>query len=117
MFGSSKNKTNKQSDSLASSTNQANEQINSSEQTTLRLSDDIGKMADRIGQMADRIGDMSERILETQKIQSKNIELVQQSVMEAMKIMSNQMETTNKIMELLVKKGMDIDLSDTFKNP
>jgi len=46
--------------------------------------------------MADRIGDMSERILETQKIQSKNLELMQESVMEAMKMM--------------VKKGMGVDM-------
>ena len=87
-----------------------NERVNGSGETTLRLSDDIGKMADRIGDMADRIGDMSERILETQKIQSKNLELMQESVMEAMKMMGKQMETTNKIMEFLVKKGMDIDV-------
>ena len=87
-----------------------NERVNSSEKTTLRLSDDIGKMADRIGNMADRIGDMSERILETQKIQGKNLELMQESVMEAMKMMSKQMETTNRILEFLVKKGMDMDL-------
>ena len=31
-----------------------NEQVNRSEETTLRLSDDIGKMAVRIGDMADR---------------------------------------------------------------
>ncbi|QOP44801.1 hypothetical protein [Sulfurimonas paralvinellae] len=42
-------------------------------QTTLRLSDDIGKMSDRILVMADKIGVMADRIVETQKIQSKNL--------------------------------------------
>jgi methyl-accepting chemotaxis protein len=87
-----------------------NERVNSSEETTLRLSDDIGKMADRIGDMAERIGDMSERILETQKIQGKNLELMQESVMEAMKMMGKQMETTNKIMEFLVNKHLDTEV-------
>ena len=88
----------------------SNDRANSSEKSTLRLSDDVGKMSDRIGEMADRIGDMSERILETQKIQGKNLELMQESMMEAMKMMGKQMETTNKIMDVLVKKGMDVDL-------
>ena len=87
-----------------------NEQVNRSEETTLRLSDDIGKIAVRIGDMADRIGDMSERILETQKIQSKNLELMQESVMEAMKMMGKQMESTNEIMDFIVKKGMGVDM-------
>jgi hypothetical protein len=42
-------------------------------ETTLRLSDDIGKMSDRILTMADKIGVMADRIVETQKIQSKNL--------------------------------------------
>jgi len=41
--------------------------------TTLRLSDDIGTMSDRILTMADKIGVMADRIVETQKIQSKNL--------------------------------------------
>ena len=90
---------------------QANRRVDSSEETVLRLSDDIGKMADRIGEMADRIGDMSERILETQQIQAKNMELMQKSVMEAMEMMSAQMKVTNRIVEAMVAKGLDVDLN------
>ncbi len=50
-----------------------NTRIDNSEGTTLRLSDDIGKMADRIGEMADRIlwtelqiGIMADRIVESE---------------------------------------------------
>lgn len=84
----------------------ANNRADNSEDSMLRLSDDIGKMADRIGQMADRIGQMSDRILETQKIQSKNMELTQQSVMEMMKIMNEQMKANHKFMELFLEKGV-----------
>jgi archaellum component FlaC len=75
----------------------ANERVDNSEKSMLRLSDDIGKMADQIGVMADRIGDMADRILETQKIQSKNVEITQQSMLEMMKIMSEQLKASNKI--------------------
>ena len=40
---------------IAVTANDINYRIDHSEATTLRLSDDIGKMADRIGEMADRI--------------------------------------------------------------
>ncbi len=43
----------------------ANTRIDNSEKTTLRLSDDIGKMSGQIDKMADKI-------IETQKIQSTN---------------------------------------------
>jgi len=52
------------------------------QQTVLQLSQDIGSMADRIGDMADRIGEMSDRILETQRIQSNNMAMTQQSILE-----------------------------------
>ncbi len=55
----------------------------------LQLSDDIGTMADRIGEMADKIllmsdniGLMAERILLTQEIQSQNLLLTQQSILQ-----------------------------------
>ncbi len=92
-------------------TTQANRRIDNSEDAVLRLSDDIGKMADRIGDMAERIGDMSERILETQRIQAKNIELMQKSVMEAMAMMNEQMKVTNRIVQALVDKGLGMDLN------
>ena len=47
-------------------------------QTTLRLSDDIGTMSDRILVMADKIGVMADRIVETQKIQSRNLQATTQ---------------------------------------
>jgi hypothetical protein len=77
------------------------------EKSMLRLSDDIGKMADRIGVMADRIGTMADRILETQKIQSQNVELTQKSTLEMMKVMNEQLKANNKILELLISKGLD----------
>ena len=61
--------------------NKINDRFESLENIILRLSDDIGKMADRIGEM-------SERILETQKIQTQNIELTQKSMMEVMNMMN-----------------------------
>ncbi len=55
----------------------------------LQLSSDIGEMADRIGEMADNIlimsdniGVMADRILETQVIQSENLTLTQNSVLQ-----------------------------------
>ena len=57
-------------------TDNANESYNNTLHTlikaTLRLSDDIGKMADRILLMAKQIGIMADRILITQRIQSTN---------------------------------------------
>ena len=57
--------------------------------TILRLSDDIGLMADRIGEMADRIlvmadkiGEMADRILVTQRIQSANLALTLDAIMQ-----------------------------------
>lgn len=90
----------------------ANERADSSEDTVERLSDDIGKMADRIGEMADRIGDMSERILETQRIQSENLQATQATMLEAMKMMAAQADTTNRILDMLVKKGLEDGLFD-----
>jgi len=77
------------------------------ETSMLRLSDDIGKMADRIGVMADRIGTMADRILETQKIQSQNMELTQKSALEMMNIMNDQLKANHKILELLIGKGLN----------
>ena len=55
----------------------------------LQLSSDIGEMADRIGEMADNIlimsdniGLMADRILETQVIQSENLIVTQNTVMQ-----------------------------------
>ena len=55
----------------------------------LRLSSDIGEMADRIGEMADNIlimadniGLMADRILETQTIQSENLLLTQNTLLQ-----------------------------------
>ena len=55
----------------------------------LQLSSDIGEMADRIGEMADNIlimsdniGLMADRILETQEIQSENLLLTQNTILQ-----------------------------------
>jgi hypothetical protein len=78
----------------------ANKRINNSEQSMLKLSEDIGKMADRIGVMADRI-------LETQKIQNENIKTTQESIIEMMKMMNEQLKANQKILELIISKGLD----------
>jgi methyl-accepting chemotaxis protein len=97
----------------------ANQRTDNSEQSTRKLSDDIGKMADRIGDMADRIGNMAERIgvmadriLETQRIESKNLEKTQDSIRELVGMMSEQAKASNRIIELLAKKELDIDPTD-----
>lgn len=84
------------------SDNTANEKIDNYVASMLRLSDDIGKMADRIGDMADRIGGMADRIMETQKIQSKNLEATQEAMLETMKVISAQFKANNELMELLI---------------
>ena len=58
--------------------------------TTLRLSDDIGKMSDRILVMADKIGVMADRIVETQKIQSRNLQATTTLVNGAMQLAAAQ---------------------------
>ena len=62
--------------------------------TTLRLSDDIGKMSDRILDMADKIGVMADRILETQRIQSKNLNATMRLTQMAMQLTASQMTQT-----------------------
>jgi len=74
-----------------------------------KLSDDIGKMADRIGVMADRIGVMADHILETQRIQSENVQLTQKSMLEVMKMMNEQFKANSKIVELLINKDLNAD--------
>ena len=83
-----------------------------SDNTVLRLSDDIGKMADRIGDMADRIGDMSDQIVETQRIQSDNLQATQKTMLEMVEMMSDQAKLTNRILEMLVSKGLEDGLFD-----
>ncbi len=60
----------------------------------LQLSNDIGAMADRIGEMADRIllmadniGLMADRILATQLIQSANLDMTYDAILETQKNM------------------------------
>lgn len=62
--------------------------------TTLRLSDDIGKMSDRILDMADKIGVMADRILETQRIESKNLNATMRLTQMAMQLTASQMTQT-----------------------
>lgn len=103
----------------SNTTNTVNKRSDNAEEAMLRLSDDIGKMSDRIGEMSDRIGDMAERIgdmaeriLETQRIQGKNLELMQETVSEAMGIMGDQMKASNTMLELLLEKTSGVDLPD-----
>jgi len=64
--------------------------------TTLRLSDDIGTMSDRILTMADKIGVMADRIVETQKIQSKNLNTTTALVHTSMNMASANTGTNTK---------------------
>lgn len=66
--------------------------LDSSLTAMLRLSTDIGTMADRIGEMADRIlimadniGVMADRILATQIIQSDNLALTMDAILQTQK--------------------------------
>ena len=81
----------------------ANTRVDHSEKTTLRLSDDIGVMADRIWVMADRILKMADKILETQRIQSKNVALTEQNILESMKLMNKTLEQNNKLLQQMIQ--------------
>ena len=77
----------KLSDSLTKAGNTVNSEYI---HTTLSLSQDILEMAENIGLMADKIlvmgdeiGEMANRILETQVIQSQNLETVQENIIAA----------------------------------
>ena len=82
--------------------NTTNTRVDNSEKTTLRLSDDIGKMADRIWEMADRILKMADKILETQKIQSKNLEMTQNNILESIKLINKTLEQNNKLLQEMI---------------
>ncbi len=97
----------------------------------LQLSDDIGAMADRIGEMADNIlimadniGLMADRIILTQEIQSQNLILTQQSILQSqtnMLSLVSVVETANYDLELntLTIQGelLAADLVTTVLNP
>lgn len=89
----------------------ANRRTDNSEQTTRKLSDDIGVMADRIGEMADRIGVMADRILETQRIQSENLNNTQATMREMMDVMQEHNQTNQRILALLIQREVDFDPS------
>ena len=84
--------------------NALNRRTDNSEDTTLRLAQDVGKMADRIGDMADRIGVMADRILETQEIQGKSLQQTQDAVLRAVEFLSRQAEDNHRLLERLVTK-------------
>ncbi len=97
----------------------------------LQLSDDIGAMADRIGEMADKIlimadniGVMADRIMLTQEIQSQNLALTQQSVLQTqtnMLTLVSVAETASYDLDLnsLVMQGelLAADLAATVFSP
>lgn len=85
--------------------NPVDDTIDDVKDSMLRLSDDIGKMADRIGTMADRIGDMADRILETQRIQSENLQKTQEAQLKMMRLMSKTLSDNNKLIAELVKSA------------
>lgn len=74
--------------------------------TTLRLSDDIGKMSDRILDMADKIGVMADRILETQRIQSRNLNATMKLTQIAMQLTSSQLTQTRNAVSKNATSGM-----------
>jgi len=81
----------------------AQTRVDHSEKTTLRLSDDIGKMADRIGVMADRILAMADKILETQRIQWKNVELTQKNILKSMELINKTLEQNNELLKQMIQ--------------
>ncbi len=97
----------------------------------LQLSDDIGAMADRIGEMADKIlimadniGVMADRIMLTQEIQSQNLALTQQSILQTqtnMLTLVSVAETASYDLDLnsLVMQGelLAADLAATVFSP
>ena len=77
---------------IAVTANDINYRIDHSEATTLRLSDDIGKMADRIGEMADRIlwtegqiGVMADRIVHSEHLINNGTQQTIDQIQETLK--------------------------------
>jgi len=97
----------------------------------LQLSDDIGSMADRIGEMSDKIlvmsdniGLMADRIIVTQQLQSQNILLVQQGLLQsqtnALSLVSVVETSTNDLSLAKLKADGDLlvaQLSAIVLNP
>lgn len=97
----------------------------------LQLSDDIGSMADRIGEMSDKIlvmsdniGLMADRIIVTQQLQSQNILLVQQGLLQsqtnALSLVSVVETSTNDLSLAKLKADGDLliaQLSAIILNP
>ncbi len=99
-------------DTADNSENNTNTRVDNSEKTTLRLSDDIGKMADRIGVMADRIGVMADRILamadkilKTQEIQSKNLQMTQNNILKTLDMINKSIDANNKLLASLISSN------------
>ena len=90
-------------------TDPIDDEIEPLDDTLLRLSDDIGTMADRIGDMADRIGEMADRILETQRIQSENLQKSQEAQLEMLRIMSQTLSDNNRLIAELAQRRSDGD--------
>ena len=63
-----------------------------SQNSMLRLSDDIGAMADRINQMADKINVMADKIVKTQEIQSQNLKVTEENILKAQKAIANALQ-------------------------
>jgi len=84
-------------------TNSVDDKIDQLGETLLRLSDDIGKMADRIGDMAARIGMMSDRMLETQRIQSENLQKTQEAQLELLRVMGQTLSDNNRLIAELAR--------------
>ena len=98
--------------SVDNSENNTNTRVDHSEKTTLRLSDDIGKMADRIWKMADRIGIMANRILimadkilKTQEIQSKNLRITQNNILKTLNMIDKSIDANNKLLASLISSN------------
>jgi len=88
---------------ITTETNSTNTRVDNSKKTTLRLSDDIGKMADRIWVMADRILEMADKILKTQEIQSKNLMTTENNVLEWIKLLNTTLKQNNKLLLQMIK--------------
>lgn len=55
---------------------------------------------------ADRIGTMADRVLETQRIQSENMKLMQENGLEVMRLVADQLQTNNALVGKVIEKTL-----------
>ena len=92
-----------------------NQRIDNSEATTLRLSDDIGRMADRIGEMADRIlwtelqiGVMADRIVESEYLINTGAQQSADQVQETLALLMNGLQQSQTLTQTIAALNAEI---------